>query len=48
MRVKTYDRVPRDILWKTLEKKEVRIAYIRAIKDMYEGTLTSVRTHDGA
>ncbi|KAM1058137.1 hypothetical protein ACFX2A_032005 [Malus domestica] len=33
---KAYDRVPRDILWRILEKKEVRVAYIQAIKDMYE------------
>jgi len=45
---KTYDRVPRDILWKSLKKNGVRIAYIRAIKDMYEGASTSVRTQDGA
>lgn len=26
-----YDRVPKEILWKALEKKEIRIVYIRVI-----------------
>lgn len=44
---KAYDRVPIDILWKALENKGFRIAYIRGIQDMYEGVSTSVWTHGG-
>lgn len=35
--------VLREILWKIIENKWIRIAYIRAIQNMYEGVSTSVR-----
>jgi len=44
---KAYDKVPREVLWECLEKKEVSVAYIRTIKDIYEGLNTSVRTSAG-
>ena len=44
---KVHDRVLSKILWKELEKKGVCIIYIEAIKDMYDGTTTSVRNQGG-
>ncbi|KAK8937291.1 hypothetical protein KSP39_PZI011768 [Platanthera zijinensis] len=44
---KAYDRVPREILWRVLEKKCVNVSCIVIIKDMYTNSVTRVRTSRG-
>ena len=44
---KAYDRVPRDLIWWALTKKNIPEAYLTIIQDMYKATETRVKTRCG-
>lgn len=44
---KTYDSIPRDIIWDNLQAKGVSMRYIEAIMDMYEEVMTNIQTPVG-
>ena len=44
---KVYDRILREVMWWVLENKRVPLKYIKLIKDVYDGVVTSVRINVG-
>jgi hypothetical protein len=44
---KTYDKVPRNVMWWALQKHKVSSKYITLVKDCTIMFVTSVRTSDG-
>jgi len=44
---KAYDRIPRDLLWRCLQAREISSTYIQAIQDMYSDISTVVKTPGG-
>jgi uncharacterized Zn finger protein len=44
---KTYDKIPRNIMWWALKRKLVPTKYVTLIKDMYTNIVTCVRVYDG-
>lgn len=41
---KTYNRVPREVLWRCMESRGIPVSYIRYIKDIYDWAKILIRT----
>ncbi|XGW13282.1 hypothetical protein V3C99_013707 [Haemonchus contortus] len=44
---KAFDRLPREVLWSALRKRNVPEHLISLVKDMYDGSTTTIRTAHG-
>ncbi|VDL78169.1 unnamed protein product [Nippostrongylus brasiliensis] len=44
---KAYDRLPREVLWRSLREREVSEHLIQIIRDMYSGSRATIRTPQG-
>jgi Reverse transcriptase (RNA-dependent DNA polymerase) len=44
---KTYNKIPRNIMWWALKRKLVPTKYVTLIKDMYTNVVTCVKACDG-
>ena len=44
---KTYDRVPREEIWRCMRERNVPEKYVKLIQDMYRGCQTKVRSAAG-
>jgi hypothetical protein len=43
---KDYNKMPRNVIWWTLQMYKVSTKYITLVKDMYDNIVSSVRTSD--
>ena len=43
---KAYDKIPRNVMWWSLNKHKVPSKHVTLVKDMYNNVVTSARTND--